>query len=337
MKKLKIFYVLSAFTLSALLVVVFMPKVGNVTASSFSLGNDATGRSQLDSRSNFTVLDTNNPSAMEGQITGFSYYATNTNSFRFVLVDNADMVKWVSDEITPATAPGANTYTPSSPVDVSVDDNIALYFASTGTIPYEVTGADAYYTVQDSGLPVVDTTLTYESSEGRTYSFVAYGNTVTPPPPPPPSPPPLVEEVSFPGFAYGQIAYMAGDLERSISFFASSNRNTRPYFGNGLLIYQDENEDWYNVDVRYVAVIGDDAYLAGRVKDASNDDWKNQWLYLKVHDGGASGDQVSGELVRGTQALLHFVRNDNLTDPSSGPFDVTSGDLMVIPALSFIE
>jgi hypothetical protein len=122
-----------------------------------------------------------------------------------------------------------------------------------------------------------------------------------------------------------------------VSFFAQSNRNTRPYLGNGTFIYKDANGDWYNVDIRYVAVQGSDTYFAGRVTDSSNADWKNQWLYAKVHDGGASGDQISGELVRGTQALLHFVRNSNLTDPSSGPFDVTSGDLMVVSGLNFNE
>jgi hypothetical protein len=145
-------------------------------ASSVTIGNDTAARTQVDTSSNFTVIDTNHPAASAGVLTNFSYFASNMNAFRFVLVDSSNTVKWVSTQITPA-ATGVNSFTPASGVSVSTGDNLGLYFASTGTIPFEFTGSAAHFTANGSGMPTTGNTLSFAGSSNRTYSFVASGGT----------------------------------------------------------------------------------------------------------------------------------------------------------------
>ena len=143
-------------------------------ATTLTVGNDTTVRTITDTSINFVVIDKNHSSTSSGVLKTFSYYAANTNTFRFVLVDASSKVKWVSDEITPS-AVGVGTYTPATPVSVEPDWNLGLYFKTSGTIPFESTGAVAWYTANDSGLPVVGNTLVYGGSTNRIYSFVAIG------------------------------------------------------------------------------------------------------------------------------------------------------------------
>jgi hypothetical protein len=144
-------------------------------ASSIGAGNDATSRPHLDSRNNFTIIDKNHPVSDDGALNAFKYYAGNTNSFRFVIVDGSNVVKYVSPQVTPS-ATGVGTFMPSSPVSVQKDWNIGLYFPSTGTVPFEAVGTSAPYTLANSGQPAVGGILSYDSSAQRTYSFVATGS-----------------------------------------------------------------------------------------------------------------------------------------------------------------
>ena len=148
----------------------------NVGATTLTVGNDTTARAIVDTYGNFVIIDTNHPVTASGGLNTFSYYASNTNAFRFVLVDSANKVLWISDQITPAGT-GIQTFTPVSPVVVHAGDNLGLYFTSTGTIPFEYAGNPAQYMPNNSGLPTVGQTLAYESSNNRTYSFVATGDT----------------------------------------------------------------------------------------------------------------------------------------------------------------
>lgn len=146
----------------------------SAVATTLTVGNDTTVRTITDTATNFTIIDKNHPSTSSGVLKTFSYYAANTNTFRFVLVDASSKVKWVSDEIMPS-AVGVGTYTPAVPVYVESDWNLGLYFKISGTIPFESTGAVAWYTTNDSGLPSVGNTLAYAGSSNRIYSFVAIG------------------------------------------------------------------------------------------------------------------------------------------------------------------
>lgn len=160
-------------------------------AAGISVGNDAAERGEADGYENFTVIDTNHPVSANGWLTIFRYFALDQGPFRFVLIDGSNTVQWVSEQITPP-GEGANVFTPPSAVPVQAGWNLGVYFAGTGTIPFESTGGPAYFTpdgwveppgVQTPAVPTVGSTLTYESSSNRTYSFVATGESVITTPP----------------------------------------------------------------------------------------------------------------------------------------------------------
>jgi hypothetical protein len=148
------------------------------TTGTVLLGNNSNSRTFVDSNTNFTVVDTNNPAISSGQITSFGYYAFNTNPLAFVIVDTANKVQWISPVITPASV-GALTYTPATPVVVQSGWNVGLYFSAMGSVPYDPSGATASWTTNNSGMPGTGSTLSYTSSGTRTYSVVAYGTTGT--------------------------------------------------------------------------------------------------------------------------------------------------------------
>lgn len=152
---------------------------GFVRAAAVSVaGNDTAPRTYVDTWFDFTIVDTNHPVTHAGTITSFAYYAANTNTFSFVVVNSANAVTYISPLITPA-AIGVNTYMPSSPITVNTGDNVGLYFRGNGTVPFDFGGAPAWFTLYGSGQPSVGQTLSYVGSSPRTYSFVAYG-TLTP-------------------------------------------------------------------------------------------------------------------------------------------------------------
>ena len=139
--------------------------------SNFFVGNDVTIRSEVDTRSDFTIVDTNHPASGAGTLTLFQYYAGNLNPFRFIVVDTANVVKWVSPQLTPLIV-GVNTVATSTAVQAGW--NVGLYFANTGTIPYASGGALDPYTFGGSGVPIMGNTLVIDNSVNRTYSFIAY-------------------------------------------------------------------------------------------------------------------------------------------------------------------
>lgn len=171
--------ILTNITLLALLI---MPFVGHMaSAASIDVGNAAINRANLDGYSNFTIIDENNPVSADGYLDTFTYYAANTNSFEFVLVDESNMVKWVSPMITPSAEAGVKTWSPASSIAVEEGWNLGVHFDSTGTIPFDLTGEEAPYTANNSGMPTVGSTLSYEStSSSRTYSWMATGDTELP-------------------------------------------------------------------------------------------------------------------------------------------------------------
>lgn len=98
--------------------------------------------------------------------------------------------------------------------------------------------------------------------------------------------------------------------------------------GKGMLRYSDANGDWYKVDVQYVNVDGDEAYLAGPVTKSTQSSWIGNWVFCKVKDGGEPGsdaDQVWVDFTDEDTAILGVC---TMTDPG-GPYTVTSGNLQV--------
>lgn len=152
------------------------------------------------------------------------------------------------------------------------------------------------------------------------------------------------------GSASGNVTYYYGGLRRTANFSVNSSETvqrfispnfTAPGNGSGSFRYSDSSNDWYNVDVQYVKVIGKDAWFAGPVVSSSQPSWRGQWLYAKVRDTGNTGyqwynvggfranrDTVWGSFAPQSQVVSYFATN-NLPDPSSGPISVSSGNLTV--------
>jgi hypothetical protein len=154
-------------------------------AATIKVGNDAEQRTSTEfffDFYNFSVIDTNRPATGNGWLTVFNYYALNQNPFRFLLVDGGGTVRWVSDEITPP-ARGVNVFTPASGIPVQMGWNLGVYFTSSATITYAITGAPASYTAVNSGLPKAGKTLSYAGATHCTFSFMATGDTQATPPP----------------------------------------------------------------------------------------------------------------------------------------------------------
>lgn len=97
--------------------------------------------------------------------------------------------------------------------------------------------------------------------------------------------------------------------------------------GKGLFHYSDVNGAWYDVDVKYVHVMGDSTWFAGPVVAGSVG--SGNWLSAKVQDGGTpgtSGDQIWGSFTTEAQAKLWVALMQN---PSDGAFAINSGNLVV--------
>ncbi len=98
--------------------------------------------------------------------------------------------------------------------------------------------------------------------------------------------------------------------------------------GDGEFQYSDANGDSYKAKIKYAKVSGADAWFAGKVTKASQPSWVGNWVFVKVHDGGSSGDQVWGSFTDENSAKIGVA---NMTDPADGPFAITSGNLVVKP------
>ncbi len=150
--------------------------VSTAFAYDITIGNDAISRSVVDSYQNFSIVDTNNPAASDGVLVQFEYWASNTNPFKFLVLDAGKMVMWKSELITP-TSTGVNIYNLATAVPVETGWNVGFWFQNSGTIPfnYDGTADPAYYTPNNNGEPAKGSTLSEAGTTDRFYSFVAYG------------------------------------------------------------------------------------------------------------------------------------------------------------------
>jgi hypothetical protein len=146
-----------------------------VVAGKTTIGNDVIARQAIDGYSNFTVVDFNNPANKDGALTDFSYWALNSNPFRFVLIDTDNKVRWISDEIK-AVATGLNTFSVPTGVAVQKGWNLGVYFLNSGAIAYGSEGGVAKYTSNNSNQPNLNEILSFESGDNRRYSFAASDN-----------------------------------------------------------------------------------------------------------------------------------------------------------------
>jgi hypothetical protein len=93
------------FKLIPLVVLVGLLFFGVAFATDFLAGNPATHRQYTDTRTNFYLVDKNNPFSEAAEVTGWSVYAKHSRPIKFLIYRN-DAVNWsvvyTSDVVTPA-------------------------------------------------------------------------------------------------------------------------------------------------------------------------------------------------------------------------------------------
>jgi hypothetical protein len=176
----------------ALVAAILVPLISAVPGQTetITVGNQTKNREFIDPNfyfsqiaySNIAVVDDTNTIPRNGKVTGFQYFARNTNPFHFMLVDESDIVRWVSSAIIPGGLTSANfkagvyTYTPPSPIPVQSGWSIGVYLMSEGTIPFDfdsLGGSGAVLCLYNLLLPARDSYFGYNDISNRTYSFAA--------------------------------------------------------------------------------------------------------------------------------------------------------------------
>ena len=97
--------------------------------------------------------------------------------------------------------------------------------------------------------------------------------------------------------------------------------------GKGTFSYSDVNGDWYEVNIQNVQVEGNKAWFAGPV--TSGNVGAGNWLFAEVKDvstPGSKGDLIWGSFTSEYSAKVGVA---NMSYPSDGPFNITSGNLVV--------
>lgn len=170
----------SGLAMAALLALVVAAPAGATTT--ITGGNAASDRSNLDTRSSFVVVDTNNPINGSGVLTSWTFYAKALLPVQLDivrLVGSSYIVVGQSDGLVTPAAIGRQTLPLSPGLAVQAGDFVGLYFGSTGTVPFDYTGSAAVYTATVGSAPAVGSTLTVEGSSNRTYSVNVTGYAFT--------------------------------------------------------------------------------------------------------------------------------------------------------------
>jgi hypothetical protein len=161
----------------ALLAVIATTAVAPAVASADSrVGVPSSGivsRAFVDTYMNFSIRDVSNavPAGGGGYISTFEYYAQHTGTIALLVTDSSGTVIYISPNI-PVTSTGAQTYTPSTPIDVVPGDEIGYYSAGTGVIPFDNGGGTYAQTNNNTGKPTVGQTIG-NFTVTRTYSLGA--------------------------------------------------------------------------------------------------------------------------------------------------------------------
>lgn len=152
-------------------------------------GNAVISRTFTDTSSNFAVVDLNNPINAGGQITQWQIFATNTNAVALLLYHPTGGSNYTllgqSSQVTPVA--GANTFTLTTPITVSVGDVPGLFFPGTGSVNFDMTGplllgnltGSTLVTASGAGIGP------FTNSSQRTYSLLVTGTGISATPVPP--------------------------------------------------------------------------------------------------------------------------------------------------------
>jgi hypothetical protein len=149
-------------------------------ASSWTMGNAAVDRANLDTFVNFTVVDQTNPADADGLLDQITYYVrllapgSNQSGVALVVVRKTApcpgttcsfRVVWISNNLANPATSGVYTFTPATPIPIKAGDNLALYFPGRGIVPYTLLAAEdprlwEFWEPNNSGKPVVGEQLT---------------------------------------------------------------------------------------------------------------------------------------------------------------------------------
>ena len=159
-------------TLVACLAIALVPATAAVAAS-WTMGNAAVDRPNLDTFRNFITVDQSNSADADGLLNKIKYYAKLSTTrdqgavaFAVVRGDQAAGFKviWISENIAKPASSGLHSYVPASSIPIKSGDNLAIYAERQGLVPYAfVNETDSqlweYWQASNSGKPAAGGTL----------------------------------------------------------------------------------------------------------------------------------------------------------------------------------
>lgn len=166
------------------------------STSTIVLGNSPISAATVDTYRNFLAVDGSAPATTSGYINEIKWYADVTGSdtqgaVQFAVVqpnlDGTFTIEWLSSAQALPASSGVQTLALGQLVPVIAGDDLGVYSAGTGVVPfsYSASAAPAFGTNNDSGPPPVGTEITPDwtsstfGQQGRVYSM--QGNNVSGP------------------------------------------------------------------------------------------------------------------------------------------------------------
>lgn len=151
-------------------------------------GNSTVSRSHTDTFSNFEVLDRNNPINGAGQIIQWQVFAASALPVELLLYHPTGVNSYslIGNSAVMTPVAGVNTFALAAPIPVLAGDVVGLYFASRGSVPFDLSGpfnlgnlsGTILFTANNSG---VGNAAAFIDSSNRTYSVSVSGNAVPEP------------------------------------------------------------------------------------------------------------------------------------------------------------
>jgi hypothetical protein len=170
---------LAVNALAATVMIALVP-ASVASASSWTMGNEAVDRGNLDGYGNFVIVDQSNSADADGLLNEVTYYAKlsqslNQEAIAFAVVRGNQAtgfnVVWISENIAKPEASGKYSYVPATSIPIKAGDNLALYSEKQGLVPYSlVTETDSqlweFWQPNNSGKPAAGDTLSLEDPSG---------------------------------------------------------------------------------------------------------------------------------------------------------------------------
>jgi hypothetical protein len=178
-------------TLAASAIVLGTLGVASANAGTITGGNPAINASVTDSYANFSILDSNNPISGNGELTSWSFYASNANPVELLIYGTNALGYTIVGQSALVTPNVGLNILPLNNLPVQQGDLVGLYFQGTGTVPFNYTGVpvnagpafldipDGFamlYTNNDSGI-----SADFVGSSDRIYSVNVTGTEVPEP------------------------------------------------------------------------------------------------------------------------------------------------------------